>query len=216
MKFFVNENVLIPRPETEELVEWVVEDARGKKYDVRSKKNINIVHPTSAIVHILDIGTGSGCIAIALKKELNADIIAVDISARALSVAKRNADDQNVKIDLLQLNFLDNSNWDKLPVFDIIVSNPPYIPEKEKGSLEKNVVDYEPHLALFVSDDDPLIFYRKMGEFSLNHLSASGKIYVELNEKHAGEVQKIFSQYNFRSVIRKDIYGRERMICAVR
>lgn len=198
MKLFVNEHVLIPRPETEELVEWVLRELKMKNEKLK----------------IIDIGTGSGCIAIALKKELpGADILAIDVSAEALSVAQKNALDLNTNVELLQLDFLDEHNWNKLSLFNVIVSNPPYIPEKEKNSLQKNVVVYEPHSALFVSDDEPFIFYKKIALFAIKHLDADGKIYVEVHEKYAGEVTKIFSQHNFRSTIKKDIYGRERMIC---
>jgi len=201
MKLLVNEHVLIPRPETEELVEWITEDSKVKNEKMK----------------IIDIGTGSGCIAIALKKELaDANILAIDISAEALSVAKKNAVHQNVNIDLLKIDFLDDKRWHGLSAFDIIVSNPPYIPEKEKDVLDKNVAAYEPHLALFVSDDDPFIFYKKIADFATEHLEPTGKIYVELNEKYANEVNTIFSHFHFRSTIKKDIYERERMICAKR
>ena len=201
MKLFVNEHVLIPRPETEELVEWIKEE-----FKIKNEK-----------IKLIDIGTGSGCIAIALKKELtDASILAIDISAEALSVAKKNAVHQNVNIDLLNIDFLDEKRWDDLPAFDIIISNPPYIPEKEKGALEKNVVAFEPHLALFVSDDNPFVFYKKIAEFASEHLKPNGKIYVELNEKYAEEVTAMFTQFHFKSTIKKDIYERERMICAER
>ena len=228
MKLFVNEHVLIPRPETEELVEWVVEDVRAKRYDVRSvedvrgtgyevrsKKSINIKHPISDIVHIIDIGTGSGCIAIALKKELaDAEIFAIDVSEEALHVAKKNAENQNAPINFLQIDFLNEGSWASLPLFNIIISNPPYIPENEKSKLAKNVVDHEPHLALFVKNDDPLIFYKEIAFFAERHLKQTGKIFVEVHENYSKEVQQIFAGKNFTTEIRKDIYGRERMVCA--
>jgi release factor glutamine methyltransferase len=201
MKLFVNEYALIPRPETEELVEWIVSELKIKNEELR----------------IVDIGTGSGCIAIALKKELvSSTIFGIDISAEALSVAKQNTASQSVVINLLQIDFLDERNWNELSTFNIIVSNPPYIPEKEKDILEKNVILHEPHSALFVSDDDPFIFYKKLASFAVEHLDKKGKIYVEVHEKYADEVTAIFSQYHFTSIIKKDIYGRERMICAQR
>ena len=167
--------------------------------------------------NIIDIGTGSGCIAIALKKEIaEARFLGIDMSAEALSIAKQNAAFQNVNIDLLQIDFLSEKSWDDLPKFQVIVSNPPYIPEKEKNNLEQNVVAYEPHAALFVSDNDPFIFYRKIAAFAAKHLEANGKIFVEVHEKYAGEVAAIFSKYHFTPTIKKDIYGRERMICAER
>ena len=241
MKLFVNEHVLIPRPETEELVEWVVEDVRGTRYDVRSvedvrgkrydvrsvedvrgtgydvrsKKSINIQHRTSNIVHIIDIGTGSGCIAIALKKELaDAEIFAIDASEEALHVAKKNAENQNTPINFLQIDFLNEGSWTSLPLFNIIVSNPPYIPENEKSKLAKNVFDHEPHLALFVKNDDPFIFYKEIAFFAERHLKQTGKIFVEVHENYSKEVQQIFADKNFTTEIRKDIYGRERMVCA--
>ncbi|HEY8690265.1 MAG TPA: peptide chain release factor N(5)-glutamine methyltransferase [Chitinophagaceae bacterium] len=215
MKLLVNEHVLIPRPETEELVEWVVEDVQRTMYEVRSKKNLNIQHRTSNIVHLLDIGTGSGCIAIALKKELpDAEIFAIDVSEDALKVAKQNAQDQNTTINFLQLDFLNEDDWSSLQSFDIIISNPPYIPENEKSKLAKNVVNHEPHMALFVNDNDPFIFYKKIAVFADKHLKEKGKFFVEVHEDYAKEVQQIFAEKNFTAEIKKDIYKRERMICA--
>jgi len=208
MKLFVNEHVLIPRPETEELVEWIVQDVQSIR---------TTLLPSTKTLNIIDVGTGSGCIAIALKKEVaNANILGIDVSAEALAVAKQNAIDQNVNIDSLQINFLDEKSWPDLATFNMIVSNPPYIPEKEKNILEKNVVAYEPHLALFVSDSDPFIFYKKIAQFASDHLEPKGKIFVEVHEKYAGKVATIFSQFHFTPIIKKDIYGRERMICAER
>jgi release factor glutamine methyltransferase len=251
MKLFVNEHVLIPRPETEELVEWIVSDARGtmlnaisdvgcRMYDVGNKNykidnagrkadNVlskisgvyaqkpNVKYRTTNIIDIIDIGTGSGCIAIALKKELpGANILGIDVSAEALSVAKKNAGDQNTNIELAGIDFLDNNTWHQLPLFDVIVSNPPYIPRTEKNKLEKNVVEYEPHLALFVEDNDPFIFYKKTALFADIHLRSNGKIYVEVHEKYADKVMDIFHQFKFTAIIKKDIYGCDRMIRATR
>ena len=204
MKFRVNEHVLIPRPETEELVEWVVEEIRNKKVSDSS-------------FTIVDIGTGSGCIAVALKKELlRAELFAIDISTDALLVAKQNAQDQNVNINFLQLDFLNEKDWKTLPSFNIIVSNPPYIPENEKNKLGKNVVDYEPHIALFVTENDPFIFYKKMASFAEKHLKEKGKTFVEVHEDYSNEVQQIFAKKNFTTEIKKDIYGRDRMVKAYR
>lgn len=209
MKFFVNEYVLIPRPETEELVEWVVDEIRNKELEIRNKKVTELA--------ILDIGTGSGCIAIALKKELpDAEVFAIDVSEGALAVAKQNAQNQNVRIDFMQFDFLDEKSWTSLPSFNIIISNPPYIPENEKKKLAKNVIDNEPHLALFVPDNDPFIFYRKIASFSVQHLNETGKVFVEVHEDYAREVQQIFADENFETEIKKDIYGRERMVKANR
>ena len=201
MKFFVNESVLIPRPETEELVEWVINEVKNKNEKLK----------------IIDIGTGSGCIAIALKKEINvADVLAIDISAGALAVAKKNAVALDVNIEIFQTDFLDEKEWHSLSSFDIIVSNPPYIAKKEISTMQKNVIDYEPHIALFVDDDDHLVFYKKIALFAESHLNKEGKIYVEVNEKYAREVNELFNRHGFVSIIKKDIYGRDRMISAYR
>jgi len=215
MKFRVNEHVLIPRPETEELVEWVIDDVRSRKYKVRNKKSYNIAHQTSVNIHIIDIGTGCGCIAIALKKELpDAEIFAIDVSQNALQIAQQNAGDQNAAINFLELDFLNEDQWHVLPIFDSIVSNPPYIPEGEKDKLAKNVVEYEPHIALFVENNDPFIFYRKMAHFAGRHLKQHGKVFVEVHENFSEEVKQIFADKNFKTEIRKDNYGRKRMVKA--
>ncbi len=196
MRFFVDENVLIPRPETEELVEWVVND-------------------TSKPTNIIDIGTGSGCISIALKKEFSkVNITAIDTSEKALQVAKKNSSALDVEIDLLKLDFLNEKEWQQLDKYDIIVSNPPYIPLKEKKMLAKNVTEYEPTLALFVENNDPCIFYKKIAEFAKTHLEPKGKIYVEVHEEYANDIKSIFANAGFECEIKKDIYGKERMVKA--
>ncbi len=205
MKFFVNEHVLIPRPETEELVSWIINDIQNTKYEVRSDK-----------FKILDVGTGSGCIAIALKKELEkTNITAIDVSGYALSVAHENANVLQAPIDFLQINFLDESQWNSLSIYDVIVSNPPYIPEFEKGRLAKNVSEFEPGIALFVQNNNPFIFYEMIAKFAQSHLKLNGKIFVEIHEDYSKEVQKIFSIYNFKTEIKRDMYGKERMIKAI-
>lgn len=212
MKLKVNGHVLIPRPETEELVEWVVEEIRNKELEIRNKEVSQLTNHNSPTT-ILDIGTGSGCIAIALKKELpNAEIFALDVSNDALQIAKQNAADLNTKLDFIQFDFLNEGQWSLLNSFDIIVSNPPYIHANEKNKLAKNVVEYEPHLALFVTDADPFIFYKKLAFFADDHLKENGKIFVEVHEDYAAQVQKIFAEKNFKTEIKKDMYGRERMI----
>ena len=214
MKFRVNEHVLIPRPETEELVEWAIDDVRSRKYEVRNNNSHNIAHQTSVNIHLIDIGTGSGCIAIALKKELpDAGIFAIDVSQNALQVAQQNAGDQNVEINFLESDFLNEDQWHVLPIFDSILSNPPYIPEGEKNKLAKNVVEYEPHIALFVENNDPFVFYRKIALFAGKHLHQHGKVFVELHENFSEEVKQIFADKNFKTEIRKDLFGRQRMIC---
>jgi len=185
LKLYVDENVLIPRPETEELVEWIVGNNQHKN------------------VSILDIGTGSGCIAIALKKKLpGAHVYACDISEKALQVATKNAEQNNTDIKFIHADILHNA--EKLPSVDIIVSNPPYIPVSEKKEMNKNVVDHEPHLALFVEDSDPLIFYR-----AIKNINAS-VYYFETHENLATEVAALFS----KAEIKKDMQGKERMIKA--
>ncbi|MEP6583123.1 MAG: peptide chain release factor N(5)-glutamine methyltransferase [Ginsengibacter sp.] len=202
MKFFVNESVLIPRPETEELVSWIVNEIKSAKPDVRNEG-----------LQILDIGTGSGCIAISIKKNLQACIVtALDVSEEALNVAKRNAEVLQADIDFIENNFLNESDWNQLDQYDVIVSNPPYIPAKERETLSKNVSGFEPSIALFVPDNDPYVFYDKIAKFSLLHLKVEGKIYVEIHEDHAKKIKNIFSSYNFKTEVRKDIYGKERMI----
>ena len=201
MKFFVNENVLIPRPETEELVEWIIKNVRRTTYDVRCT--------------ILDIGTGSGCIPVSLKRELhNTNVTAIDVSEKALQVAKKNAESLNAKIDFLKIDFLNENNWKALPQFDIIVSNPPYIPFQEKEKLAKNVTAFEPGIALFVENKNPFIFYEKISTFAKSHLKQNGKIYVEVHEEYAENIKTIFENAGFISEIKKDIYGKERMVRA--
>ena len=205
MKLYVNEHVLIPRPETEELVEWIIDDIQGSKV-IRGDNKI-----------ILDIGSGSGCIAIALKKELTkATIYSIDISEPALNVARQNAENQHVKINFLQLDFLKEAHWNRLLSFDFMISNPPYIPENEKIKLDKNVVGHEPHLALFVEDTDPFIFYKKIIAFAGTHLQPGGKIYVEVHEDYSGEISDLFLKAGYKPVTKKDLHGRNRMICASR
>lgn len=205
MKFYVNEHVLIPRPETEELVDWIVLDVRSTMYDVRCEE-----------FKILDVGTGSGCIAVSIKKELEyIDITAIDISKEALKVANKNADTLQAKINFLQVDFLNESLWNSFGVYDVIVSNPPYIPENEKEKLAQNVTAFEPAIALFVEKNNPFIFYEKIAKFSQSHLKHNGKIFVEIHEEYSKEMQEIFSDYNFKTEIKKDIYGKERMIKAI-
>ncbi len=200
-KFFVNNHVLIPRPETEELVEWIIED-------IKQREN-------SSSCSILDIGTGSGCIPISLKKELlKCTVSALDVSEEALKVANRNATDNQADVQFLEVNFLDEQEWKTLSNFDIIVSNPPYIPLTEKGMLDKNVTDFEPSIALFVEDGNPFIFYIEIARFAKKHLSPGGKVFVEVHEDFAGDVKTIFENEEFAASIKKDIYGKERMVSA--
>jgi len=198
IKFKVDENVLIPRPETAELVQLVIDE-------VKTSEN--------SAVTILDIGTGSGCIAISLKKNLPAiTIAAIDVSDKALIIAKENAITQKVEIDFIQLDFLNEDEWLALPTFDIIISNPPYIPLNEKDKLDKNVTAFEPHQALFVQDNSPLLFYEKIAAFASTHLNKNGKIFMETHEDFARETAALFVKYFSTSEVKKDLFGKQRMV----
>ena len=197
MKFKVNAHVLIPRPETEELVEQLIADRKSKLTDPA----------------ILDIGTGSGCIPIAIKKNLPAaKLTAIDISKDALALATENATLHNAHVNFMLLDFLDESAWPSLPLFDIIISNPPYIPLNEKEKLAKNVTSFEPHLALFVPDKSPLLFYEKIAAFGKDHLLPNGKIYLETHEDNAKKTAALFRNHYQTVMIKKDMYGKERMV----
>jgi release factor glutamine methyltransferase len=202
-KFVVNNHVLIPRPETEELVEEIV----NYVFRIMNDKP-----------GILDIGTGSGCIAISIKKELpQSEVVAIDVSQNALDVAKGNAILLGAEVAFKQLDFLKEDRWNELSLYDIIVSNPPYIPFVEKDTLSRNVTEYEPNEALFVLDNDPFVFYKKIAKFSKEHLEKRGRIYVEVHENYAKDVEQIFTDYNFKEVsIGKDIYGKERIVRALK
>ena len=174
MKFYVNESVLIPRPETEELVNWVVD---------------SVNQSTNKNQKLLDIGTGSGCIPISVKKKLpELSVTSIDISIAALQVAKKNADSLSTSIDLLTINFLDENSWNELTGFDLIVSNPPYIKLSEGKNMSRNVLNFEPSIALFVPDEDALVFYKKILLFSKMHLTKNGYIFLEINETLGNEV----------------------------
>jgi release factor glutamine methyltransferase len=199
LSFHVNEAVLIPRPETEELVHWVIKDT-----------------PTHQPLRLLDIGTGSGCIAIALKKNLPpASVTAIDSSAEALDIARNNASLHAVDINFIQLDFTDETSWKQLPVFDIIVTNPPYIPIAEINTMDKHVTAFEPHNALFVPNNQPLLFYEKTAAFAAKQLRPGGRIYAETHFKLAQETAGIFKQFCQSVEIKKDISGNERMVKAV-
>lgn len=201
MKLYVDENVLIPRPETEELVEWII--LESQKSNVKSQK-------------VLDVGTGSGCIPVALKKKLpKLDVHALDISEAALNVAQKNADTLNTAITFYKNDILNKTTWDELPVFDIIVSNPPYIKQSEENEMRKNVLLHEPHLALFVPNDDALLFYKAIAGFGLTHLNKEGKLFFEINEAHGNEIKQLMNEYGYSNVeLKKDMQGKERMVKA--
>lgn len=198
LRFSLNEHVLIPRPETEELVQWIIDD-----------------HQHHQQLSILDIGTGSGCIAISLKKFLhNSKLTALDISVPALEIAKKNAKQLQQEVVFQQLNVL----REVLPsTYSIIVSNPPYVLESEKALMNKNVLDYEPGTALFVSDEDPLLFYKRITTLAESQLIKGGCLYFEINESFANEMLALFEESVWLTPeIREDIRGKKRMMKAVR
>ena len=193
----MNPNVLIPRPETEELVEWIL--ANNPPHEDQKLK-------------ILDIGTGSGCIAIALAKNLpNAQVFAIDVSPEAIDVAKRNAKLNHVNVTFIQQDILTTESLNE--IFDIIVSNPPYVRNLEKHEIKNNVLDNEPHLALFVDDMDALIFYRKIVALAVKNLPENGELYFEINQYLAKETIDLLETNGFSHMeLRQDIYGNNRMI----
>ena len=204
MDFTVNESVLIPRPETEELVSLIV------KHFTTTIKDQNL--------RILDIGTGSGCIAISLSRLLHGSTVtAVDISKDAILVAKANADKNNAKVHFVCADILDPSQWDALRQVDIIVSNPPYVTEAEKKFMLPNVINYEPHNALFVSDDDPFKFYSAIFSFAKIKLSPCGSLWFEINEMFGEALRDMAKNKGFREVnIFFDIRGKSRFLHAIK
>lgn len=193
----LNRDVLIPRPETEELVEWMILDLTGKK------------------LNILDIGTGSGCIAIALAKNLpEAKVTAVDISPEALAVAKANARKHEAGVNFLQLDILATQRFSQ--DFDVIVSNPPYVRELEKEHMQRNVLEHEPKTALYVKDEDPLLFYNKITTLAAENLPPGGKLFFEINQYLGKETEILLQKKNFQTTLKKDIFGAERFLKGVK
>jgi release factor glutamine methyltransferase len=198
LDFEVNSSTLIPRPETEELVEWIIhENKRG------------------GVTKILDIGTGSGCIAVSLAKNLpDAQVFAIDVSEEALKVSQRNAVANAVHVTFIQQDILTAETLPKQ--FDVIVSNPPYVRNLEKAEIKQNVLDYEPHLALFVDDNDALIFYRKIALLAKANLPKNGRLYFEINQYLGTETVQMLEDYGFTNVaLKKDMYGNDRMVSAI-
>lgn len=200
LKFKVTPDVLIPRPETEELIDWIIQENKEES------------------LRVLDIGTGSGCIPVALSNNIQgAKVAGWDISERALKIAKENAGTNNADVNFLKVDIL---NWRNLIInttYDIIVSNPPYVRILEKDRMSPNVLKNEPHLALFVPDEDPLVFYREITSFASKYLNKGGKLYFEINEAFGPNTVKLLQDAGFKDIyLRKDIPGKDRMIRAIR
>ena len=210
LPFNINKEVLIPRPETEELVERVIKEVSLiKTYKTDSNETKN-----EKQLKILDIGTGSGCIAISLKKELpSSKISAIDVSNEALRIAKKNALLNKVDINFIHLDILKTNNLDKL--YDVIVSNPPYVRELEKKEMKNNVLNNEPHLALFVDNKNPLLFYNKIAELAKNFLTKNGQLHFEINQYLGKETVILLAEKGFKNIqLKKDIFGNDRIISA--
>ena len=191
MTFKVDKNCLIPRPETEELVSWILEDPKNK---------------------VLDIGTGSGCIAISIAKKSNANVLGLDISKDALNLAKTNAKINDVTVEFFQANILELNKLEKV---DVIVSNPPYVLESDKQTMDSNVLDFEPHNALFVEDENPLIFYNKIIKIAKKSLNKNGFIFFEIHELKANDIIDLLTDNNFSNIeLKKDLQNKDRMIKA--
>jgi len=228
LPFKVNPSVLIPRPETEELVEWILAVCSGQ-FAVNSEQfavgsSQSSIGSRQFAGNILDIGTGSGCIAISLKKNLpQAQVSAIDISEGALQTAKENADLNEVHVQFIQADILDvptahhspltTHDSPQLTTHQIIVSNPPYVTLDDKKQMHTNVTDFEPHTALFVPENDPLVFYKAIADFALNNLTPGGYLFFEINESLGQETVELLRDKSFTDIeLRKDMSGRDRMI----
>lgn len=200
IQLIISQDVLIPRPETEELVDMIIKDTG------------------MSLVRILDIGTGSGCIAIALNKNIfRSKVDAIDISEKALKIAEDNAFCNNAFIKFWQADILNWKNYSFASKYDIIVSNPPYVRESEKAYMHSNVLDYEPETALFVKDENPLLYYKSIIDFAKHHLKENGRLYLEINEHFSGEIRELLLDNRFSdTILKKDINGKYRMISSGR
>lgn len=216
MKLFVDKQVLIPRPETEELVDWIISDVKRVGIDVFDRGPAEA--DDTRKLKILDVGTGSGCIALALKKEMpKAEVWGCDVSDEALNVARRNGAQLDIRVDFVGLNFLDDGQTKQLPTVDIIVSNPPYVPQKDMTAMQPNVVQHEPHGALFVPDDNALLFYEALIRFAKDRLYVNGSLYVEIHEELGREVELLLTQEGYTDIeIRKDLQGKDRMVKGIK
>jgi release factor glutamine methyltransferase len=198
LPFYVDEQVLIPRPETEELVEWLLQDATGPALTT------------------LDIGTGSGCIPVLIKKKRpDFRLLALDISQAALDITRKNCLLHHTTVECILCDILDKTQWDLLPLTDLIISNPPYIPEKLKPSLDKHVRDFEPAIALFAPDTDPILFYKIIGEMARMKLKPGGAIFLEIHHDHAKEIMDWYQARGYTITLKKDFSGNNRMIKVV-
>jgi release factor glutamine methyltransferase len=199
MAFYVDENVLIPRPETEELAEWLLEDSAAERNDLS----------------VLDIGTGSGAIPVYIKKKRPGfSVSALDISEKALGIAEKNSRIHHTDIDFLLCDIRDRTQWERIPSSHLIISNPPYIPERQKANLEKHVRNYEPGLALFVPDEEPMLFYKIIGEFAIGKLKPGGALFLEIHHDFASEIRDWYDKQGYTVELKKDFSGNNRMIKA--
>jgi release factor glutamine methyltransferase len=201
LSLYVDARVLIPRPETEELAQLAIVENRNRT-------------PLS----VLDIGTGSGAIALALKKEIgHAKVFGCDVSTDALAVANLNSARNNLQVSFFRMDILNPNEWPMAQQYDVVISNPPYVTAGEKALMQPNVLKYEPETALFVSDDDPLLFYRMISRFAAENLKLGGVLYLEINERFGGEVAKLLSNDGFTNVaIIRDLFGKERIVSAAK
>jgi release factor glutamine methyltransferase len=213
LKLYVDKHVLIPRPETEELVHWIINDIKAKGLNVFERGATEADVTTQ--LKILDIGTGSGCIALALKHQMpKAEVWGCDVSEEALNVARRNGSELDIRVDFQGVDILDEAQQRLLPTVDIIVSNPPYIPLKDKETMHANVLEHEPHLALFVPDNDALKFYKAIAHFAKKRLYENGALYFEIHEDLGDSVVALFESEGYQTELRKDMQGKYRMVKA--
>jgi len=201
LRFYVDERVLIPRPETEELVAWVLEDLEPL---------------LTEDFKILDIGTGTGCIPVSIgKKRKDLRLLACDFSIPALEVARKNSQDNQVPIEFIYADMLSNSSWDLIPAINMIISNPPYIPGQQRAVLDKHVRNFEPAIALFVPDEDPIVFYKQIGLLAKKKLIGGGKVFLETHHDYSKAVLTWYQENGFTVELRKDLSGKNRMIRAI-
>ena len=200
LPFYVDENVLIPRPETEELVDWFLRDSAAKKSGLS----------------VLDIGTGSGCIPVYIKKKRkDFKVMALDISEPALEIAKKNSRMNETDIDFFLCDIRDPVQRERLAPMDLIIGNPPYIPQKQKAALDKHVKDFEPALALFVPDEDPIMFYKIIGNFAIQKLRPGAAVFLEIHHDYAKDIVEWYTKNGFSVELKKDFSGNNRMIKAL-